>query len=466
MSEQKFVDISTVVEKQRLSRFLVQLIMISWIVTFFDAFDITVIAYAAPYLAPQFHLTKLLMGKVFSAGLFGTIIGAFLFGYIGDKIGRRRAILLAATMFGIFTLSLALATGYRSLLIIRVLDGIATGGFLPLIWALNIEYSPKRYRSTLVTLNMAGYSFGAVMCGPISIALIPRFGWRAVFIFGGGVTLLATLLLVALLPESIRFLASQRKRADLIAHIIRRIAPDTPLPANAEFVLADESGQGRRFKPSLLFSGQLRWITPLLWIAYVCSSLTVFCLSVWTPMVFEALKYTRTDAAWAGSASSFAGMIAALLLMRFTDKFGAIAISIMPLLAVPILLTEGLAPLSHAAFFMLYPLVGFFVTGGHNGMHSIAGIYYPSSYRSNGTGWASAIAKVGATAGPMIGGIILSSGLPTRTLFVLLAISPAIMTVCVFSLGRIHRRILGREEMQAPPAIQPAYVAATGGRGQ
>lgn len=464
MSEQNnLIDISSIIEKQRASKFLVQLIVISWIVTFLDAFDISVIAFAAPYLAPQFHLSKLQMGNIFSAALFGTIIGAFLFGYIGDKIGRRRAIILAATLFGVLTFGVALAPGYHSLLALRVLDGIATGGFLPLIWALNIEYSPKRYRSTLVTLNMAGYSAAGIMCAPISIALIPRFGWRSVFIFGGGLSLLATLFLVALLPESIRYLASQRKSPDLISRILRRVAPDTPIPANAHFVLADENGQGRQFKPSLLFAGQLRWITPLLWIAYVCSSLTTFCLSTWTPMAFEALKYTRPEAALAASGNSMAGMIAALILMRFTDRYGAIAISLMPLLAIPMLLIVGLANLSHATFFMLYPLVGFFVVGGHSGMHSIAGIYYPSAYRSNGTGWASAIAKVGATAGPLLGGVILSSGVQTRTLFVLLAISPAIMAVCVFNLGRIHRRILGREELQAPPDLEPVYNAASGG---
>ena len=212
MAEERITDISTIIEGQKVSRFLLTVICISWIVTFFDAFDLNVIAYAAPYFVPAFHFSKMMVGNVFSAGLSGTILGAFFFGFIGDKIGRRRAILLAAAWFSIMTLAFTLAGSYRAMLILRFLTGTATGGFLPLIWALNIEYAPKRFRSTLVTLNMLGYASGAILCGPISIALIPRFGWRAVFLFGGSLTLSGTGLLAAFLPESIRFLASQHQR--------------------------------------------------------------------------------------------------------------------------------------------------------------------------------------------------------------------------------------------------------------
>jgi AAHS family 4-hydroxybenzoate transporter-like MFS transporter len=282
-----------------------------------------------------------------------------------------------------------------------------------------------------------------------------------VFVFGGLFTLILTGLLIALLPESIRFLASKRQRMDLIALIVRRMLPGKEIPTDTQFVVADEGGQGRKFTPSLLFAGALRFVTPLLWVSYVCSSLTTFCISTWTPLVFEALKFSRTDAAWAGSGQSLAGMIAALLLMRFTDKFGSISITIMPLFAVPVLLIAAFGNLSHNAFFMFYPLVGFFVTGAHNGMHSIAGIFYPSSYRSNGTGWASAIAKIGATAGPMVGAWVLSSGLPTRQLFAVLAIAPAVMTICVFTLGLVHRRILGREALEAPTS-ETVFAASSG----
>jgi AAHS family 4-hydroxybenzoate transporter-like MFS transporter len=194
----------------------------------------------------------------------------------------------------------------------------------------------------------------------------------------------------------------------------------------------------------------LRRITPLLWLAYICSSLTAFCLTNWTVMVFVALRFTHAEAAWALSVSSLASMLGGMAIMRFTDKRGAIAITVMPLIAVPLMLVGGLIEFSHTTFFILFTLMVTFAIGAHNGMHSIAGIFYPSSYRSNGTGWASAIAKIGATAGPLLGGFVLASGLQTRNLFAVLAIFQAILAVTVFFLGRIHRRILGREALEAP----------------
>src|SRR6266704_693930 len=125
------VDVSQIIEQQKLNGFLIALVVGSWVITFFDGFDMNVISFAAPYLAPEFHLDRVMMGKVFSIGLVGTMVGGFLFGYLGDKIGRRPAIILATAAFGVLTMAMALAGSYQQLLAIRFLDGVAIGGMLP-----------------------------------------------------------------------------------------------------------------------------------------------------------------------------------------------------------------------------------------------------------------------------------------------------------------------------------------------
>jgi MFS family permease len=89
MSERTVIDVSQVVEQQKLGGFLVGLVVISWIITFFDGFDSQAIAFAAPYLSTQYHLDRIMMGNIFSMGLVGALIGGFGFGYLGDRIGRR-----------------------------------------------------------------------------------------------------------------------------------------------------------------------------------------------------------------------------------------------------------------------------------------------------------------------------------------------------------------------------------------
>lgn len=453
MPESRIVDVSQIIERQKLSRFLIALALISWIITFFDGLDTNLISFAAPYFRSEYHLNKLQLGNIFSMGLFGTMVGGFALGYLGDRIGRRTMVIWATALFGILTMCFALANSYPSLVALRFIDGLPLGGMLPLAWALNIEYAPKRYRATIVTVIMMGYSLGTALGGPIAINLIPKFGWKSVFVFGGIFSLFCAGILFVILPESIRFLVSKGAGANRVVPILRRMAPGESIPDHASFVVTDESQQNRDFKPSLLFGGELRWITPLIWMAYIASSLAVFFIVNWTPVVFEALKYSRTEAATAASLYSGVGALGGLLLMRFTDRRGAIAITVMPVMTAILLLTASFVGMGHLAFLVLAAITGGFLIGGHFGMHSICGILYPSAYRANGAGWATSIAKIGSVTGPILGGIVLSTTLPVRYIFAVLAVCPAIMAICVYAVGRMHRRILGREALAGEESI-------------
>jgi MFS transporter, AAHS family, 4-hydroxybenzoate transporter len=442
MSATTTIDVSAAIERQKLNGFLVRLVVVSWIITFFDGFDQNVISFAAPTIAPMYHLSRPMMGNVFSIGLVGTMIGGFLFGWIGDRWGRRPAVIIATLLFAAMTLAFALAGSYVGFLVMRLAVGIGTGGMLPLAWALNIEYAPRRWRSSIVTVVMLGYSAGISLGGPIAVWLIPRFGWQSVFLFGGALSLLAAVALIVMLPESIRFLVARQQDGKAIAAMLRRIRPDRVVPHNARFVLRDEDNLATNFSPALLFGGPLRWITPMLWVAYIFSSMTAFFLATWTPLVFEALAFSRPEAAAAGSITAIGGALGGLALMRFTDTFGAIAVAAMPALAIPLLLLGGYADVGHAGFMVLIGLIAFALIGGHFGLHSIAGIFYPSAWRGNGAGWATSVAKVGSIAGPFLGGLILSTSLPVRHIFALMAVCPAMVLLCVLVIGRLHSRML------------------------
>jgi AAHS family 4-hydroxybenzoate transporter-like MFS transporter len=452
MSATTTIDVSAVIERQKLNGFLVRLVVVSWIITFFDGFDQNVISFAAPTIAPMYHLTRPMMGNVFAIGLVGTMIGGFLFGWIGDRFGRRPAVIVATLLFAIMTLDFALVGSYGGFLAMRLAVGIGTGGMLPLSWALNIEYAPKRWRSSIVTVVMLGYSAGISLGGPIAVWLIPRFGWQSVFLFGGFLSLLAAIALIAQLPESIRFMVAAQKDGKAIADILRRIAPDRVIPHSARFAMSDEDRIAKHFSPRLLFGGALRWITPMLWVAYIFSSMAVFFLATWTPLVFEALSYSRPEAAAAGSITAIAGALGGLALMRFTDTFGAIAVAAMPALAIPLLLLGGFADVGHGGFMVLIGLIAFALIGGHFGLHSIAGIFYPSAWRGNGAGWATSVAKVGSIAGPLLGGLILATSLPVRHIFALMAVCPAMVLLCMLVVGRLHSRMLREGRGDGAPA--------------
>lgn len=434
------VDIAQIIENQQPGWALARLVFICWVVTFFDGFDTNAIAFAAPYLVKAYSFDKSQISEVFAAGGFGTLFGGFLFGALGDRIGRRRAVIAATLIFSILTLLLALSNQYWELLLARCLNGIALGGALPIIWALGVEYVPTRYRATSVTLIMLGYGIGVAAAGPVSVALLPRFGWQSIFVFGGAASLLATAVLWAFLPESLRYLAAIGADSSRFARVVRWIEPHRNDPTGTRYVHAAPQAPTRQsWGPWPLFTGQVAWITPLLWIGYVASSIIAFFFTTWGPTVFEDMGLDRSAAAWAVSLNSLAGAIGGIALMRFTDRLGAISVAVLPAISVPALLIIGLAPIPPLLAVTVMGLLYVFIGGSHYGIISIAGTFYPTRQRALGAGWMSGIGKLGSILAPLLGGVLLSSGMPVQRIFAVLALFPAIFAVCAYTIGRLER---------------------------
>ena len=434
------VDVARIIEDQQPGRVLLRLVLICWVVTFFDGFDTNAIAFAAPYLAQAYTFDKSQLSTVFAAGGAGTLFGGFIFGALGDYIGRRRAVIAATLIFALLTLLLALSNQYWELLAVRCLNGVALGGALPLIWALGVEYVPTRYRATAVTLIMLGYGIGVAAAGPVSVALVPRFGWQAIFVFGGAASLLATVALWVFLPESLRYLAARGADSARLASVVRWVDPTRNDPPGARYILVAPQAQERQsWLPTPLFRGQVLWITPLLWLGYVASSMLAFFYTTWGPTVFEEMGLDRSTAAWMVSLNSLAGAIGGVALMRFTDRLGVISIAVMPAIAVPSLLVIGLAPIPPLMSVILLAALYVFIGGSHYGIISIAGTFYPTTHRALGAGWMSGIGKLGSILAPLLGGVLLSSGMPVQRVFAVMAIFPGIFAICGFAIGRLER---------------------------
>ena len=193
---------------------------------FLDGFDTQAIGYVAPALAKEWGLSKAALGPVFSAGLFGLMIGALVFGPLADRIGRRKIIIFSTLAFGLGTLATAFVSDVNTLLAIRFLTGLGLGGAMPNAVAMTSEFSPHRRRATMVMIMFCGFSIGAALGGLLAAALIPQFGWRSVFVVGGVAPLLLVPIVAWRLPESVRFLAltgqANARVAELLGQIDRR----------------------------------------------------------------------------------------------------------------------------------------------------------------------------------------------------------------------------------------------------
>src|SRR5436305_3585447 len=184
------VEVAEFIDQQPVGGFQVKLLLTCAAVLFLDGFDTQAIGYVAPSLAREWSLTKGALGPVFSAGLFGLMIGALLLGPLADRIGRRKIIILCTLAFGLGTLATALVQDVNTLLVIRFLTGLGLGGAMPNTVAMTSEFSPHRRRATMVMVMFCGFSLGAALGGLLAAALIPQFGWRSVFVVGGAAPLL------------------------------------------------------------------------------------------------------------------------------------------------------------------------------------------------------------------------------------------------------------------------------------
>lgn len=463
MSASAIIDVSAVIERQRRNGLVLTVMILSTAMMFLDGYDLHAMAFAAPAIIRNWGIDKGSLGIVFSAGVFGILVGGLVFGYLGDRIGRRPSIVAAAITFGGFSLLTVWAGDLPALIALRFLAGLGIGGLAPLCYALNLEYVPAKYRGTAVAIIMLGYVAGGSAGGVIAAWLVPYLGWQIVFWIGGVLPLAAATLCFFTLPESIKFLVVHGRRPDEVARILNRIEPDLGAQPRARFILDEEqqpghAGTGLNSKLSALFDGQLALITPLLWLAYIASSMTMFFLGSWTPILAEASGHTPAQAAFALSMFSLGGAIGALIAGWMLDKFGVLAVAIAPMIASPLVASVGLAGFSDGAFLGAMACVGFFVIGGHQGLNSAVGLFYPSANRSTAVGWALSVAKIGSITGPLIAGLLLARHLPVSNLFLLAALPPLVMAGCVVVLGLSQRRYAAAAPSEATPAKmdQPA----------
>ena len=397
MSASAIIDVTAVIERQRRNGLVLTVMILSTTMMFLDGYDLHAMAFAAPSIVRTWGIEKAALGTVFSVGIFGILVGGLIFGYLGDRIGRRLSILAATGAFGGFSLLTVWATDINALIVLRFLTGLGIGGLAPLCYSLTLEYAPNRYRGRVVALIMLGYVAGGSAGGVIVAWLVPHFGWSIVFWIGGALPLAAGLLCFAWLPESIKFLVVQGRQPADIARLLNRIEPGLQAQPNARFIIVEENasrtGTGVVAKLAALFDGRLAIITPLFWFAYIASSITMFFLNSWTPILAEASGYTPAQAALGLSMFSLGGAVAAMIVGWVIDRFGMIAIAVVPLIASPLVASLGLAGYGDGTFLAAMLCVGFFVVGGHQGLNSAVGQFYPSANRATAVGWALSVAK-------------------------------------------------------------------------
>jgi MFS transporter, AAHS family, 4-hydroxybenzoate transporter len=402
------IDVTSLIDTRPMGRFQLGIVGLCIGIAFIDGYDLVAISYAAPALRTELHLNPAALGQIFSAALFGAMLGNFICGPLGDVIGRRRIILANTFLFATFTLLTAFAAEFWSLLTVRFICGFGLGVANVSAYALCAEYSPRRKAATSVMAVTAGYSLGAALGGAIAAYIIPYWGWREVFYLGGGAGLAYAIVLAFLLPESIKFLALRPKQEVRLATILAKIAPEAPPRPADSFVISEVEERG--FKVQQLFTSGRALMTVLFWVMCFMNIMELFFVQQWLPTLAQSSGHDISSAVSTGSVLQIGALCGALIysqiLERAVNPFVLLAIGFASGGVTFVLL--GQATTSVALMMPMVFLIGLTVPGIQIALNGIITVTYPTSIRSTGTSWAIGVGRLGSVVGPLIAGALLS----------------------------------------------------------
>ena len=428
------INITELVDAGPISRYQVMAIVLCSLVAFLDGLDSQSIAVAAPIMADNLKLARSALGPIFSAGLFGAMLGALTFGPLADRFGRKAMLIVSAVIFGAFTLLTAYAYSYETLLGVRFLAGIGLGGATPCFLALASEYAPRRRRAMVTSLLWAAFPLGGALGSFINAYILAHSSWQTMFGIGGALPFIVAIALVIWLPESIRFLMASGRHTERLGAILRRMRPD--LPVNASFTADEERIEGVPFKH--LFTEGRAVTTLLLWVPFFTAFAVLAIAVVWAPVLLRDHGIPPAQAAVVIGVSSLGALIGMSGAGRLMERFGSVGV------LVPALILGGLATaaLGHSAsavgsMAVVMFLIGLLVGIGSSGSIALAALTYPTAIRSSGIGWAMGMGRFGQVLAPLFASAMVASGMSGTQLFHLYAIAPIVGAIAIVALRRV-----------------------------
>ena len=435
MAQAATVNITEVIETQERGWFPLAVFLMCCLVMLVDGFNQQSLNYAAPAIIEDWHVPAALMtGLVADINIFGWMVGAVAFSMLADHIGRRRSILLAVFVFSIFTVALSFTNNIVELSIVRFISALGIGGGMPMAISLVADYAQTRTRGLKITLLYLGYTIGSSGGGFLAAVLTVNYGWKAIFLVGGLVSLAIGVVLLFALPESVRYLVVKHGSRERILDYARKLKPNTEFAPDTEFVIQETAKQGVPVKH--LFTEGRAVMTFFLWLALGFSFVTHFFLSASLATLLSKVSHQmsipmaqRTSAVFQMGAG-FAWCVGWLL-----DKRGIPVITLIMLLgALPV---AALGVVSGDPLIMVFALIsGILVLGGGIGINAVSGMVYPTSIRSTGTGAAFAAARIGALMGPAIAGYLIYLQTPLQTIFLVGALPMLAAGAATFMLDR------------------------------
>lgn len=414
------------------TRLQIRTLIICFLLSMLDGADVLVVSFVAPVLTQIWDISDAAFGLVFSSGLAGMTLGALLLAPFADTWGRKAMILIATTVIASGMIGSAWTSSVYQLVALRFWTGLGIGSMLASITALASEYAPVRSKAFAVTFVTAGYPAGATAAGLAASSIIPAFGWEGMFIIIGLGSAVMFPMVLFILPESVEFLAARQPRGAL-DRINRNLSAEGKPPLQA---LPDAPQRAKRPPIGRLLATDMRRDTLLLWGAFFASFFTVYFLTSWVPRVAVGAGYPLATAINGSAVFNIGAFLGLILLGWFAARLElARLIAAFFLLAAVVMLAFGWQHRPEIFFYAGMISIGFLVQGGFGGLYAIATRLYPAAVKATGVGWAIGIGRLGAVAGPAVGGLAISNNLSLLLTFGLFALPMVVAALLILAVS-------------------------------
>lgn len=377
----------------------------------FDAMDVGILSFVLAALAKDWNLTTAQIGLIGSVNSVGMMIGAFVFGLMADRIGRKSVFIITLLLFSIGSGLSAFTTTLSVFLILRFLIGMGLGGELPVASTLVSESVSAKERGRVVVLLESFWAAGWILAALISYFVIPEYGWQAA-------------LLLCAIPA-------------LYAIYLRINLPDSP-----QFTKA---AKGKR-KPILqqiteVWALPFRQRTIMLWILWFCVVFSYYGMFLWLPSVMVFKGFSLINSFKYVFIMTLAQLPGYFTVAWLIERVGRKFVLVVYLIGTAVSAYFFGNAESLTLLIVFGALLSFFNLGAWGALYAYTPEQYPTEIRATGAGMAASAGRFGGIFGPLLIGALASNGVPTSTIFLIFCIAILIGAFSVLILGKETKQL-------------------------
>ena len=393
------MDLVSRVQRLPIGKFHYTLLWVIGLGWMFDAMDTGLIAFILAKMAEDWQMSPAEKGWVVSIGFVGMAIGAVFSGGLADRIGRRTVFAITLVIYSIATALCAFAPNLTWLLVFRFIVGLGLGGQLPVAVTLVSEYIPAQVRGRFIVLLESFWGLGWLLAALISYFVIPKFGWHIAFLIGG-LPAIYVFMILKKVPESIPYLVNRGRIAEAHA-LVQKLERQCDVEVIEIIEVKPVSAQQTvSFKQ--LWSGNFARRSLMLWLIWFGIVYSYYGIFTWLPSLLVKQGYSIVQSFEYVLFMILAQLPGYVVAAWLVEKWGRKA-TLASFIAMCAVSAYCFGQASTVSMIMLWGcMMSFFNLGAWGVLYTYTPEQYPANIRAFGSGWASAIGRMGGIVAPLV----------------------------------------------------------------